>query len=244
MGKTGYDFYLNKCLLPIAPDKLQIKINNANSKVTLIDEGQINILKKAELTDIEFDCIIPQVKYPFASYKGGFKGASYFLDYFEELKASRKPFQFIVSRVMPSGKVLFSTNIKVSLEEYKITEQASEGFDLGVKFKLKQYKEYGTKTVSIKSSEGSSDEVPKATVEEPRSTENAPKGEYKVGDVVNYHGGTHFYTSYEGAKGYPARAGKARITIANGKGKAHPWHLIHTDSSSNVYGWVDEGSFD
>ena len=76
MGKTGYDFYLNKCLLPIAPDKLQIKINNANSKVTLIDEGQINILKKAELTDIEFDCIIPQVKYPFASYKGGFKGAS------------------------------------------------------------------------------------------------------------------------------------------------------------------------
>ena len=44
MGKTGYDFYLNKCLLPITPNKLQVKINNANSKVTLIDEGQINIL--------------------------------------------------------------------------------------------------------------------------------------------------------------------------------------------------------
>ena len=51
---------------------------------------------------------------------------------------------------------------------------------------------------------------------------------YKVGDIVNFHGGTHYYSSYPGAKGYSARAGKAKITIANGSGKAHPWHLIHT----------------
>ena len=38
--------------------------------------------------------------------------------------------------------------------------------------------------------------------------------------------------------------GKAKITIKNGSGKAHPWHLIHTDSGSNVYGWVDDGTFD
>ena len=43
---------------------------------------------------------------------------------------------------------------------------------------------------------------------------------------------------------YKARAGKAKITIKNGSGKAHPWHLIHTDSGSNVYGWVDDGTFD
>ena len=54
MGKSGYDFYLKKCLLPIAPPKLSVKINNANETVTLINEGEINILKKAELTDIEF----------------------------------------------------------------------------------------------------------------------------------------------------------------------------------------------
>lgn len=23
----------------------------------------------------------------------------------------------------------------------------------------------------------------------------------------------------------------------------HPWHLIHTDSSTRVYGWVDDGTF-
>lgn len=170
MAKSGYDFYLKKCLLPIAPQKLQIKINNANSTLTLIDEGQINILKTAELTDIEFECEIPQVKYPFATYKSGFKGASYFLDYFEELKTSKKPFQFIVSRTMPNGKVLFSTNIKVSMEDYKITENAKNGFDLTVKISLKQYREYSTKTVNIKIAASK----PTATVTTTRAAETSP----------------------------------------------------------------------
>ncbi len=67
---------------------------------------------------------------------------------------------------------------------------------------------------------------------------------YNVGDIVNYHGGTHYVSSYPDSRGYPARAGKAKITIKNGSGGAHPWHLIHVDSGSNVYGWVDNGTFD
>ena len=149
MAQNGYDFYLNKCLLPVAPPKLSVKINNANETVTLINEGEINILKKAELTDIEFECRIPQEKYPFAVYKSGFKGADYFLDYFESLKTSKKPFQFIVCRKRPTGKRLFDTNIKVSMEDYKITEDAKNGFDVLVKIKLKQWRDYGTKTVNI-----------------------------------------------------------------------------------------------
>lgn len=244
MSKSGYDFYLKKCLLPIAPEKLQVKINNANETVTLINEGQVNILKTPELTDIEFECRIPQVQYPFAIYKSGFKGASYFLDYFESLKVDKKPFQFIVSRTMPNGKVLFSTNMKVSLEDYKITEQAKEGFDLMVKISLKQYREYGTKTVTIKLKE---EKKPTATVEQPRAADPPAKKDYKAGDIVNFKGGTHYYSSYAGAKGYPAKAGKAKITLdktCKGNGGAHPFHLIHTDSSSNVYGWVDEGTFE
>ena len=216
MSKNGYDFYLGLCLLPITPDKLTVKINNANSTLTLIDEGQINILKKAELTDVEFECRIPQTKYPFAKYKAGFLGASFFLSYFENLKTSKKPFQFIVSRMKPSGGILFATNLKVSMEDYKITEQAKEGFDLIVKIKLKQYREYSTKTLNIKIAASK----PKAVVQPTRSTESKPESKsYKVGDIVNFHGGTHYYSSYPGAKGY-------------------------SDSSSNVYGWVDEGTFD
>lgn len=170
MAQSGYDFYLEKCLLPIAPPKLTVKINNANETVTLINEGEINILKKAELTDIEFECRIPQEKYPFAVYKSGFKGADHFLDYFESLKTGRKPFQFIVCRKRPAGKKLFDTNIKVSMEDYKITEDAKNGFDILVKIKLKQWRDYGTKTVNITFNM----EKPKASVEPQRETVSSP----------------------------------------------------------------------
>ena len=73
----------------------------------------------------------------------------------------------------------------------------------------------------------------------------AKKKTYKVGDIVNFHGGTHYESSYSGSKGYRVSAGPAKITIANGAGKTHPWHLITENwSQTHVYGWVDEGSFD
>lgn len=177
MVKSGYDFYLNKCLLPVAPGKLQIKINNANKTVTLINQGQINLLKVPELTEIEFECLIPQTEYPFAVYKSGFLGASYFLNYFESLKTSRKPFQFIVSRRLLDGETLFGTNMKVSMEDYQITEDAEEGFDLTVKIRLKQFREYGIKTVSIKNiqeTQVSNTSQAEVTVSQTRAAENSP----------------------------------------------------------------------
>lgn len=79
--------------------------------------------------------------------------------------------------------------------------------------------------------------------EKPPAQKKEEKKDYNVGDIVNFNGGTHYVSSYSDSRGYSAKAGKAKITIKNGSGKAHPWHLIHTDSSSNVYGWVDNGTF-
>lgn len=242
MAKSGYDVYLGKVLLPVTPEKIQMKINGQNKTVNLINDGEINILKVAGLTDVEFEFYIPQVKQPYGKYASGFKGAKYYLEKLEALKTKKKKFQFIVSRMSPGGDQFFSTNIKMTLEDYKITEDAGEGFDVKVKVNLKQWRDYGTKTVKIKIDA----KKPKPTASTPkptRSQDSKPKG-YKVGDIVNFHGGTHYVSSYSGSKGYNARTGQARITIANGSGKTHPWHLIHTDSSSNVYGWVDEGTFD
>lgn len=170
MAKSGYDVYFGKYLLPVTPEKISIKINGNNKTVNLINDGEINILKKAGLTDIEFEAEIPQVKQPYAVYKSGFKDAGYFFDIFEELKIEKKPFQFIVCRRTPEGKKLLNTNIKVSLEDYKITEEAKNGFDFKVKFDLKQYREYGTKTVNIKIVESK----PKASEEPKRETDNSP----------------------------------------------------------------------
>lgn len=66
---------------------------------------------------------------------------------------------------------------------------------------------------------------------------------YTVGSEVIFSGGTHYVSSDSGSRGYTVKgSGKAKITrIA--EGKAHPYHLIHSDSGCNVYGWVDAGTF-
>ena len=166
----AYYFYLDKVLLPIAPSKLQLKVNNQNKTLTLINDGEINILKKPKLTDIDFDAMIPQVKYPFAVYKDGFQKASYYLKKLEQLKTSQEPFQFIVTRTLPNGSMLFDTNLKVSLEDYEINEDKNEGFDMVISVSLKQYRDYGTKTANITFAQSK----PKATVQTPRPAESSP----------------------------------------------------------------------
>lgn len=59
----------------------------------------------------------------------------------------------------------------------------------------------------------------------------------KTGDVVSFTGTKH-YTSSNGTNAKTCKPGKAKVT-AIAAGAKHPYHLIHTDSTSNVYGWVD-----
>lgn len=164
----SYHFFIGKILCPIAPSSLQLKIGNKNKTMTLINEGEVNVLKQAGLTEISFNLLLPNVKYPFAIYKSGFQNAKYFLNEIEKLKTNNKPFQFIVTRSLPSGKILFDTNMKVSLENYEIKEDTNQGFDVVVSVKLKQYREYGTKNL-ISSSNGV------YTVENNRPTEDSPE---------------------------------------------------------------------
>ena len=145
-----YRFYMGDVLLPITPEKLTLKINGANETITLINEGEVNLLKKSKLTDLEFDALIPAFAYSFAHNGSAWHPADHYLNYFEQLKVSKEPFQFTVIRELPDKyRVWFDTNMTVSLESYTIKEDVKEGFDLVVSFKLKQYKPFGTKIVKV-----------------------------------------------------------------------------------------------
>ena len=60
---------------------------------------------------------------------------------------------------------------------------------------------------------------------------------YKVGDIVQFAGGKH-YANAQAASGTTVKPGQAKVTAVAPAGK-HPYHLVHTDSASTVYGWVD-----
>lgn len=140
-----YYFFLGTLPLPVTPAELNLTINNQNKTVSLINDGEINILKLPGLSEVDFEFMIPHTQYPFAYYSGGsFLTADTVLGYLEKLKAQRTVFQFIVSR-MAGSQLSFATNIKVSLESYEIAESADNGFDQTVRVTLKQYKPYSTK---------------------------------------------------------------------------------------------------
>ncbi|EGT4872145.1 LysM peptidoglycan-binding domain-containing protein [Clostridioides difficile] len=142
----AYDFYLDGVQLPIAPPKLEVKVTNKNKTVDLINVGEVNILKKEGLSEISFEAEFTHNKLPFC--RGQFRDVQFFLSKLELLKTDCKPFQFIVSREL-GNKVLFNTNMKVSLEEYNIVEDAENGSDTKVAIKLKQYRDYSTKKLVL-----------------------------------------------------------------------------------------------
>ncbi|WP_144511612.1 LysM peptidoglycan-binding domain-containing protein [Bacillus sp. FJAT-22090] len=183
-----YSIFLDGVQYPVAPSAMDTKINNQNKTITLINEGEVNLLKKTGLTDLTFDLSLPNSKYPFGVYPDGFQPASYFLDKLEKLKVDKKTFQFIVSRLKPSGDLLFDTNLTVSLEDYVIKESADEGFDIVVPINLKQFRPYGTKVIEIKknTTAKSPKAKPVASVKKPRATTKEIPKSHKVvkGDTL------------------------------------------------------------
>lgn len=163
----AYYFFLGDTMLPVPPAKMNIKINNKNKTINLINEGEVNIIKAAGLTEISFDARLPNNKYPFANYDTSlsdsvssnlfgnsfsYKKADYFLDNFKTSKLSNLPVRLIITR-MRNWQLLFDTNMLVTLEDYGIDEDADNGFDLVVPLRFKQYRPYGTKECEVTTDE-------------------------------------------------------------------------------------------
>ena len=138
MIDKGYIFYLDGILVPITPSSITTKINNKNKVITLINDGDFNILKEEGLKEFTFDMCLPAYKYPFA--RGVLLPINYYLNMLSFLKNSKKPFRFIVIREGAIGSSGYNTTILVSLENYEIKEDAGNGRDVVVSVTLKEYK--------------------------------------------------------------------------------------------------------
>lgn len=160
-----YKFILNGVQLPVAPEKFTWSIKSNNETMELINGSEISFLRSPGLTEFSFEFLIPSFKYPFANYNDeGFKKPSEYTNLLERLKSEKKPFRFQVLRTLPDGKILFDTDIKVSLEDYTITESAKEGFDLKAKVVLKQFVEIITQFSNLVTNQNGETVLKKETV--------------------------------------------------------------------------------
>lgn len=174
----AYSFYLDNVILPVTPSKFSVSIQNKNKTIELINDKQVNILKLPGLTDISFEFVLPNSKYPFVS---NWQPPQYYLSVLEKLKVNLQPFQFVIVRNLPDGQPSFATNMSVSLESYEIAEDAENGLDITVKINLKQFRPYATQTVEIKTaSDGSTVSVEKnarTQTKQPDKTYTVQKGD-------------------------------------------------------------------
>ena len=110
-----YIFYLGSLLLPVAPESVNIKTNNQNKTLTLINEGEINLLKSGGLQEINFEVMIPHQKYSFSKYLGGVLPIQHYTEALAAMKATKKPVQFIILRNMKSISGIYNTkSIKIN----------------------------------------------------------------------------------------------------------------------------------
>lgn len=150
-----YQIFLGEMPLPLAPARITTTIGNRSETVELINGDEVNLLKGAKLQEFNFEFMVPAKNYPFlkggvGSIAGGILGSAMgavastaILAYLEDKKQSMEPFQFICVRLNDSMQVMgaYDTNIKVTLEDYTITEDADNGGDFMVDIHLKEYKD-------------------------------------------------------------------------------------------------------
>ena len=172
----SYACYLAGVQMP-TPAKLTVKVKNKNKTLVLLNEGEINFLRMAGLMEI----VVP---FTFPMLTG--RSPDYYLGVLEQLKTSREHTQFILVRLSPDGRTLYDTNIKVSVEDYSIVEDATKGLDVAVDVNLKQWRDYGAKTAVVEQP-AESGQAATVTVEQERDASTAPTAKtytVKTGDSL------------------------------------------------------------
>ena len=192
----SYTCYLAGVQMP-TPAKLTVKIKNKNKTLILLNEGEINFLRTPGLTEI----VVP---FTFPMLTG--RSPDYYLGTLERLKTSKEPTQFILVRCSPDGRTLYDTNMRVSVEDYNIVEDATKGLDVAVDVNLKQWRSYGTKTATVEQP-AESGQAATVTVEKERDASTAPTAKtytVKAGDslwaiAAKYYGKGAEYTKIASA---------------------------------------------
>jgi len=147
-----YLVYLDGMLFPIAPQRITTTIKGKNKTIDLINEEEVNSIRGLKLVDYAFDLRLPNRNYPFAIYENGYQNSTAYLDKLAELKESKKPFEMLIILTTSNTRdgAFQEISDNVTLENYTIYDDVSEGIDKKVDAEFKAYKTYGTTKVKVK----------------------------------------------------------------------------------------------
>ena len=154
---------------PLAPEQFKTKVGNKNKTIELVSVGEVNIPKDIGLREFSFKLLLPKDdtlvtgsklyvdsegnEVDYMSYaKMNFHEPIWYLSRLREIKADKEPVFLVIIRQLYDGinadgsfklKYLFGGNLKVTIEDYTVEENAGEEGDYWVDIKLKEYREVG-----------------------------------------------------------------------------------------------------
>lgn len=134
--------------LPVNPEKITRIIVQANEKYDVLKLGEIVIPTHMELREYSFEVELPNRPYHYVETPNEFKGPEHYFNAIRRWRLSNEPIRFIAS-----NNGIDEINILVLIVDMPVEERAGEEGDKYVSFTLLEYRDFGKKTMVIKTSE-------------------------------------------------------------------------------------------
>lgn len=219
-----FEYKEKQIKLPYLPESFEVNTATQSESSNVVGLGEVNIIGAKKLQPFTISSFFYRDEDP-----------QPYIDFFDKIQEDRKPVRFIFEPM--------KINKLVSVDGFQLTMEAGRENDRIYTLELLEWRDYSPQLVET---------VKKAETEEgnqiqevtpPSNVQSNAQGGTDIGDIVQFKGGNHYHTSQDiKPTGKPRTAGNAKITLV-AKGSRHPFHLIGVEGGSDVYGWVDEGSF-
>lgn len=142
--KYNYKGEEKRLVFPLAPESLFTDVKGCNKIINTIGLGEVNVVNDMGLRDLEFKVFLPKSMKPF--YDCVMENEQryppiYQLAALREIMANKCIVTLIIERTTPDGNRIFEGNMKVTVENYFVEENAGEEGCFWVNIKIKEYKD-------------------------------------------------------------------------------------------------------
>ena len=203
--------------LPVNPEKLVVEAPGDNSEVSIVNLGDINLLKIPGLKRIAFESFIPvQNAGSYVQAGARVQSSKFYRDFFQAVQEQREPINFVVSGL--------GVSLQMAIEDFEYWWEGSDQ-DMHYKLTLKEYRDYSFGVVQLAS--------PTAPTVEASPRVNTPK-KVAVGSKVRVNGRLH-RDSYGTGAGATEKDAIRTVNFVK-PGRSHPYHV--TTLNGGWRGWV------
>lgn len=215
---------------PVNPEEIELTGESNNNLVEVIQLGEVNELGIRKLKDVSFESFLPADKNSggYIQTKNKWWTPKQYIDFIEKIRTEQKPARFVVTDT--------EINLMVSVESFDFRHQAGNSEDVYFTLGLKEFKNFGAKTVKLYQPVSSNS-----------NKSNSTSNKISVGDEVIANGRLHADSWGRGPGLTEVNARRVVTHIA--EGREYPIHLAlpgGTSSESTRFshwrGWVTTGS--